>query len=104
VYAVVKSGGQHHRVEVGDTIQVEKLFADVGEQIELGEVVMVSGEDGVSIGRPLVDGAKVIATVQDHMKGPKIRVFKMKPKKRYRRTQGHRQTYTRLSIDSIETA
>lgn len=104
MYAVVKSGGQHHRVEVGDTIQVEKLFADVGEQIELDEVVMVSGEDGVSIGRPTVDGAKVIATVKDHAKGPKIRVFKMKPKKRYRRTQGHRQTYTWLSIDSIETA
>lgn len=104
MYAVVKSGGQHYRVEVGDSIQVEKLFADVGEQIELGDVLMVSGEDGVNIGRPTVEGAKVLATVKDHEKGPKIRVFKMKPKKRYRRTMGHRQTYTRLSIDSIEVA
>lgn len=104
MYAVVKSGGSHYRVEVGDEIEVEKLPVDAGDSIELDEVILVSGEDGVTVGRPLVDGAKVLATVRKQFLGPKITVFKMRPKKRYRRKQGHRQRYTRLKIDSIETA
>lgn len=102
MYAVVKTGGTHHRVEVGDVLEIQKLKADVGDTVELDEVVMVSGETGVSIGTPIVDGAKVLATVTEQLRGPKITVFKYKPKKRYRRKTGHRQDLTRIQIDAIE--
>lgn len=101
MYAVIESGGRHYRVAVGDTISVEKVTAGEGDQIELDRVIMVSGDDGVSIGTPVIEGAKVTATVKEHYRGPKITVFKMKPKKRYRRKTGHRQSMTRLTIDSI---
>lgn len=104
MYAVVKTGGTHHRVEVGDVLDVQKLDAEVGEQVELSEVVMVSGESGVTIGKPLVDGAKVVATVTGQVRGPKLTVFKYKPKKRYRRKIGHRQDLTRIKIDAIEAS
>lgn len=102
MYAVVKTGGTHHRVEVGDVLDVQKLKADVGDTVELDEVVMVSGESGISIGKPVVDGAKVTATVTEQVRGPKITVFKYKPKKRYRRKTGHRQDLTRIKIDAID--
>lgn len=103
MYAVIESGGRHYRVAVGDTIDVEKVTADQGETVEIDRVIMVSGDDGVSIGKPLVEGATVTATVREHFRGPKIVVFKMKPKKRYRRKTGHRQSLTRLTINSIDT-
>ncbi len=102
MYAVIETGGRHYRVAVGDTIDVEKVTADEGATIEIDRVVMVSGDEGVSIGTPLVEGAKVTATVRQHLRGPKIIVFKMKPKKRYRRKTGHRQALTRLTINSID--
>lgn len=102
MYAVVKSGGSHYRVEVGDVIDVEKLPVEAGEQVELDDVVLLSGEDGVTVGKPTIDGAKVRATVQRQVLGKKITVVKFRPKKRYRRKQGHRQRYTRLTIDAIE--
>lgn len=104
MYAVVETGGQHYRVEVGDSIDVEKLPAEVGETVELDNVILISGEDGVTVGRPTVEGATVRATVADHFRGPKLVIFKMKPKKRYRRKKGHRQSQTRLTIDAIETS
>ncbi|MFW6074410.1 MAG: 50S ribosomal protein L21, partial [Chloroflexota bacterium] len=94
MYAVVKSGGSHYRVEVGDVIDVEKLPVEAGEEVELDEVILISGEDGLTVGQPHVEGAKVLATVRRQALGPKITVFKMRPKKRYRRKQGHRQKYT----------
>lgn len=103
MYAVVKSGGSHYRVEVGDVIDVEKLPVEAGEQVELDDVVLLSGEDGVTVGKPTVEGASVRATVQQQVLGKKITVVKFRPKKRYRRKQGHRQRYTRLTIDAIET-
>ena len=102
MYAVIETGGRHYRVAVGDTIDVEKVLAEKGTQIEIDRVIMVSGDSGVSIGKPVVEGAKVTATVSDHFRGPKLTVFKMKPKKRYRRKTGHRQSLTRLRIDSID--
>ena len=102
MYAVIETGGRHYRVAVGDTIDVEKVLAEKGTQIEIDRVIMVSGDSGVSIGKPIVEGAKVTATVSDHFRGPKLTVFKMKPKKRYRRKTGHRQSLTRLRIDSID--
>ncbi|NLE45393.1 MAG: 50S ribosomal protein L21 [Chloroflexi bacterium] len=101
MYAVVKSGSRQYRAGVGDTILVDKLPAEVGEQVELSEVLMVAGDDGVQVGRPVVEGAKVRATVVAQEKGPKVFVFKYRPKERYRRRAGHRQRYTRLLVDEI---
>lgn len=101
MYAVVKSGARQYRANVGDTIRVEKLSVDPGEQIELDEVLLVVDDDDVTIGQPSVEGAKVLATVVAQEKGPKITIFKYRPSKRYRRRAGHRQSYTRLRVDDI---
>lgn len=101
MYAIVRSGGRQYRVSVGDQLLVEKLPAQAGDQIVLDEVLLVAGGDGVRIGTPAVEGARVRATVLGQEKGPKIRIFKYIPKERYRRRQGHRQTYTRLRVDEI---
>jgi large subunit ribosomal protein L21 len=101
VYAVMKSGARQYRATVGDTVRVEKLPIDPGEQIELDEVLLVVDDNEVRIGQPTVEGAKVLATVVAQEKGPKITIFKYRPRKRYRRRAGHRQLYTRLRIDEI---
>jgi large subunit ribosomal protein L21 len=101
VYAIVRTGGHQYKVAVGDQVNVEKLDAAAGEQVELNEVLMIGGEDTVQVGNPLVPGARVLATVVDQHRGPKIIVFKFKPKKRYRRKMGHRQSLTRLAITEI---
>jgi large subunit ribosomal protein L21 len=101
VYAIIRTGGHQYRVEPGDTIEVEKLDGEPGSQVELGEVLMVSNDDGVQVGTPLVKGAKVIATVLRQGRGKKLVVFKFKPKKRYRRKTGHRQSITMLAIKEI---
>ncbi len=102
MYAVVKTGGKQYRVKVGTTLDVELLDTDVGEAVTLDRVLMVADEDDIQIGRPLLQGAKVSATVMEHGKGPKVVAFKFKPKNRYKRFKGHRQPYTRLRIDAIE--
>jgi len=99
MYAVVESGSKQYRVAAGDTIDVETLAVEAGEQVELDRVLMVSGEDGVTVGKPVVDNAKVVATVKEHDRGKKIIVYKHK--KNYHKKQGHRQNYTRLHIDEI---
>lgn len=101
MYAIVRTGGHQYKVAPGDTIEVEKLEGKPGSQVELGEVLMVSGDDGVQVGTPMISGAKVIARVVSQGKGEKLIVFKYKPKKRYRRKTGHRQSLTRLSIKEI---
>ncbi len=101
MYAIVRTGGHQYRVAPGDTIEVEKLDAQPGTDIELGEVLMVSGDNGVTVGTPTVQGARVLARVLGEAKGEKLIVFKYKPKKRYRRKTGHRQSLTRLSIKEI---
>jgi large subunit ribosomal protein L21 len=101
MYAIIKTGGHQYKVAVGDQLDVEKLPVEAGEQVELAEVLMVSGDEGVQVGSPTVTGARVTATVVDHHRGEKIIVFKYKPKKRYRRKMGHRQDLTRLSITGI---
>lgn len=104
VYAVIETGGKQYRVAEGDTIEVERVPADEGATVEIDRVLMVAGDTGITIGAPVVDGARVVATVSEHLRGPKITVFKMKAKKRYRRKTGHRQELTRLKIDAIKTA
>jgi large subunit ribosomal protein L21 len=101
VYAVVQTGGKQYRVAVGDTIDVERLDAEPGDEVALDRVLMVVRDGEVLVGRPVVEGAKVVAEVVDQVKGPKLIVFKMKPKKRYRRKTGHRQKLTRLTIKEI---
>ena len=99
MYAVIETGGKQYRVAEGDEIEVEKLAVEPGKNIDLDRVLMVAGEDGVKFGTPVVDGAKVTATVQAHGRGKKIIVYKHK--KNYHKKQGHRQDYTRLHIDQI---
>lgn len=101
MYAIVRSGGRQYRVSVGDQLLVEKLPVQPGQEIMMDEVLLVASGDGAQIGTPLVNGARVRATVLAQEKGPKIRIFKYIPKERYRRRKGHRQTYTRLRIDEI---
>ena len=101
MYAVIKTGGKQYRVSPGDSVDVEKLPYEVGEQIELAEVLVVAKDKGATIGRPLVEGAKVKATVTRQAKGRKVVIFKYRPSKRYRRRKGHRQNFTRLRIDEI---
>ena len=101
VYAILETGGKQYKVAVGDTIDVERLPIQAGDKVELDRVLMVQDGDKTKVGTPLVKGAKVVATVVGPVKGPKIRILKYKPRIRYRRTSGHRQNYTRLSIDKI---
>ena len=101
MYAIVKTGGKQLRVVPGDVVSVELLSGNPGDRIELDEVLMIGGES-TRIGNPRVDGAKVVATIQGEAKGPKIRIFKHKRRKRYRLTKGHRQHYTSIKIESIE--
>ncbi len=102
-YAIIETGGKQYRVQAGDTIEVESLPSEPGSTIELDRVLVLSEDDGVTVGRPQVDGARVIAEVQEHGRGKKIIVFKYKSKVRYQRKQGHRQAYTRLVIKEIVT-
>ena len=101
MYAVIKTGGKQYRVSPGDSVEVELLPFQVGEKIELDQVLLVAEESGTKIGRPLVEGAKVKATITRQAKGRKVVVFKFRRNNRYRRKKGHRQHYTRLRIEEI---
>ena len=103
MYAVVRSGGKQYRVSPGGSVRVEKLVGEVGSKVTLDEVLLVGGEGDVKIGTPTVDGASVSGTITAQGRGDKIRVFKMKRRKGYRRTQGHRQDYTEIAIDGISS-
>jgi large subunit ribosomal protein L21 len=102
MYAIVGTGGKQYKVAAGDVVTVEKLAAEVGESVTLDQVYLVSDENGVKVGTPLVAGAKVVAKVEEHGRGEKVVVFKYKPKKNYHKKQGHRQPYTKLRIEAIE--
>lgn len=102
MYAVVRTGSKQYRVRVGDVIEVEKLPVEPGQAVTLEEVLLVERDGTVTVGQPVVPGARVVARVLDQVKGPKLIVFKMKPKTRYRRKTGHRQRYTRLQVEAIE--
>ena len=102
-YAIIKTGGKQYRVKQGDVLDVEKLALDVGSIAEFEEVLAVSENGQVNFGSPTLSGAKVTAEVQSHYKDRKVIVFKYKSKTRYRRKQGHRQNYTRLLIQGIQS-
>ena len=102
MYAIVKTGGKQYRVETGSTLQVEKIVGEPNDVVELTEVLMVNGEDGMQVGAPTVSGAKVVARIVRQELGEKINAITFKPKKNIRRRYGHRQQLTRLQIESIE--
>ena len=102
-YAIVEDGGKQYKVIEDETIDVDRYSSEIGDQIDLDRVLLISDEDEVAVGKPFVEGAKVQATVEEHFRGPKIIVFKYKPRIRYRVKTGHRQKYTRLRIHSIKT-
>jgi large subunit ribosomal protein L21 len=100
-YAVIETGGKQYRVKVGDRLTIEKLEAEAGNDITIDRVLMIGGDGSTRIGTPVVEGASVTATVNDHGRGEKIVVFKYKAKKRYRRRTGHRQSQTYITITGI---
>ncbi len=101
MYAVIETGGKQYKVQPGDFVKVEKLEAENGDQIELDRVLALSTDDGLNIGDPTLDQAKVKATVLRNAKGKKIIVFKKKRRKGFKKKQGHRQWHTLLRIDDI---
>ena len=102
-YAIIETGGKQYRVEPGKTISVEKIDADEGSTVELDRVLLISEDSHLTVGQPMVEGAKVVAEVAQQGKADKIIVLKYKPKVRYARKQGHRQRVTKLSIKEIVT-
>jgi large subunit ribosomal protein L21 len=101
MYAVIRSGGKQYRVESGKQVRIEALPADVGAAIAFDEVLLVGAGDSVKVGAPLLAGAKVKGTVLAHGRGEKVKIFKMRRRKHFQKTQGHRQSYTDVRIDDI---
>ncbi|MDP2240017.1 MAG: 50S ribosomal protein L21 [Burkholderiales bacterium] len=101
MYAVIKTGGKQYRVSAGEKLKVEQIPADIGAEIVLDQVLMVGDGDAVRLGVPLVSGASVKAKVVAHGRGDKVRIFKMRRRKHYRKSQGHRQNFTEIEILGI---
>lgn len=102
MYAIIETGGKQYKVQEGDVLYIEKLAADEGANVTFDRVLAVMKGEELIAGTPLVSGATVTAKVEKHGKGQKIVVYKYKPKKNYRRKQGHRQPYTKVTIDKIQ--
>jgi large subunit ribosomal protein L21 len=102
MYAVIKAGGKQYRVAPGEQLRVEALPAEVGAAVSFDEVLLVGAGDAVKVGAPLVAGAKVNATVLSHGRADKVRIFKLRRRKHYQKSQGHRQSYTEVRIDDIQ--
>jgi large subunit ribosomal protein L21 len=103
IYAIIETGGKQYRVTSGQTIDVERLDVTEGSTVEFDRVLLIGEGENVTVGTPTVEGASVLATSKGDGKGKKVIVFRYKPKTRYRKKNGHRQPYTRLSIDKIIT-
>jgi len=101
MYAVIKTGGKQYKVAAGDKLKIEKLAGDVGSDVTFDQVLMLANGDDVTIGAPLVSGATVPAKIISHGRGDKVMIFKMRRRKHYRKTQGHRQSYTEIEIGAI---
>ena len=101
MYAVIKTGGKQYKVSAGDKLKVEKLAGEVGSKVVLDKILMLADGDAITIGSPLVAGAKVNATVVSHGRGDKVMIFKFRRRKHYRKTQGHRQSYTEILIEDV---
>ncbi|MDR0588643.1 MAG: 50S ribosomal protein L21 [Burkholderiales bacterium] len=101
MYAVIKTGGKQYKVSVGQKLKIEQIPADVDAEVVLDQVLMVGDGDSVRLGAPVLEGVSVKATVLEHARGKKVQIFKMRRRKHYRKSQGHRQNYTLVRIDSI---
>ena len=101
MYAIIRTGGKQYQVAAGDTVRVEKLQGEVGDTVEINDVLLVADGDTVKVGQPLVDGAKVVAKIAEHGRAKKILVFKKKKRKGYQVKNGHRQQFTALTIEEI---
>ncbi|MFZ5969535.1 MAG: 50S ribosomal protein L21 [Bacillota bacterium] len=101
MYAIIETGGKQYRVQEGDTLFIEKLEANQGETVDFDKVLAVSKDGQLTLGAPVVSGAKVSATVVENGKAPKIIIFKYKSKKDFRKKQGHRQPFTKVKIEKI---
>ena len=101
MYAIMETGGKQFKVQQGDVLQIEKLDAEVGQTVEVSKVLAIGQESGLTIGRPFVEGARVMLKITAQGKGEKILVFKYKPKKKYRKLRGHRQPYSQVVVDEI---
>jgi large subunit ribosomal protein L21 len=101
MYAVIRTGGKQYRVSAGEKLRIEKLAAEVGQEVVLDQVLAVADGDSLKMGTPLVAGATVKAKVVKQGRGDKVRIFKMKRRKHYRKSQGHRQDYTEIEILGI---
>ena len=101
MYAVIKTGGKQYRVASGEKLKIEQIPHDIGSEILLDQVLLIADGEEVRIGAPLVAGASVKATILGHGRHDKIRIFKMRRRKHYRKSQGHRQNYTEIRIDAI---
>jgi|TARA_B100000795_G_scaffold251800_1_gene220879 large subunit ribosomal protein L21 len=101
MYAVIKTGGKQFKVAEGDILKVEKLTADVGKTLNLNSVLTLVDGDKVTIGTPMITGASIDATIVSHGKGVKVKIFKMNRRKGYRKSQGHRQSFTEIKINKI---
>jgi large subunit ribosomal protein L21 len=104
MYAVIKTGGKQYKVAAGGKLKVESLPVEVGAAVEIKDVLLVANGDEVTIGTPLVAGASVKATVLAHGRGDKVKIFKMRRRKHYQKSQGHRQNFTEIRIDGISMA
>jgi large subunit ribosomal protein L21 len=104
MYAVVETGGKQYKVSKGDIIRVEKLGGEVGDKVELDQVLLIKDDNGLQVGKPTVGGMKVVGTITSQRRGKKIVIFKYKRRKNYRLKQGHRQDYSWVEIKDITSA
>lgn len=102
MYAIIESGGKQYRVKKGDLVRVERIEGEVGERLKLQQVLLVQEGEEIKIGQPYVAQATVLARIEQQGRSQKIRVFRMRRRKRFRRTQGHRQDFTGLRIEDIQ--
>lgn len=100
-YAIVEDGGKQYRAVIGESIEVDRYPLEVGEEIDMDRVLLISDGENVKVGTPFIQGAKIQATVVAHVKGPKVVIFRYKAKERIRSKTGHRQQYTKVRIDAI---
>ena len=101
MYAVIRTGGKQYKVAAGEKIKVEQIAADVGQEVTIDKVLAVGSGAELKVGSPWLAGASVKATVVSHGRHDKVRIFKLRRRKHYKKSQGHRQTYTELQIDAV---
>ncbi len=102
MYAIIRTGGKQYRVTPGDVVRLEHLDGEPGSKVTLGDVLLLAGEGEPRVGNPLLAGVSVVGTVVEQDRSAKVRVFKYKKRKHYRRTRGHRQAFTAVRIDAVQ--